>query len=985
MKQKNTTISNKKIKAALVLIFIAVNPLTVHSQDNSRIINGYTVLDGEHPAMAAIRVAGTFNQRGGGTLVHPNWVLTAAHVVYDQTNLEIILGSTDYFSEEVETIPIGINEIFVHPFYDPDNNVSVTGQQPYDLALIYLSTPSSQTPMTLIDYIIGDGENVTVMGWGGTTMVDPPLPENLLNAADIQIVDCFNNGYGNTTDYEICAGSTTSDGYSGAWLGDSGGPLFLQQNNFDVLVGVVSWGALDASITASVYIDVFDFTDWIYLESDGELETGFYWGCMDEDADNYDINATMDDGSCEYSVVNITFANRDESGNNLYGTLEVDGVYPSINSEQVKEVKYDINHTIRTHHEYRSNDTKKHHRWNAIYDEFKMVHNRTFYETDEGDNDIATFKDIYPIVFDNNLSLIPAEIDIQDPWFRDTNGIQQGNEWVDVTGQYEVFLDQQPNQGQFYSIRTPQLAGVTQDNIIGFVEWRAYEPDGVTQDINENYVYISDPTNFNYCTVVFKQLGAVIKAEYGFVNQLSNYTLTIEENETLTIPPGAEITFADNFTININGGAIDIQGAKLTGSIDNNGIPTALMDIDRFSITDIENSIITNFALGFERHRQFAYNPLNLNKTVFDNVYMQIYGTADNYPLGINLIDINNCTWNNSFLATNLTGNNTHPLEWPLNLANTIFYQCQVNLDNYWVNVLNNYNLFFDSDYNIEINNTCIIEEDPNFVDLQNGNYNLAYGSPAIDAGDPISQYDPDGTITDIGAYYYQLSNSELFIEGEVGDNPSFYWEHMVIPDYSHYEIWRYYTTFGEDAALMAQVADDTWTDTDYIISQIDEEPDGRRKYKVEPIEEGEGYHQRVNYQVRSRDVNQHHSPLSNQVHTYRWIEGNPIHKTPAEPEIPDHYVLNNAYPNPFNPVTTIKYDLPEQSQVQLTIFDLLGRKINTLKSQIEDAGYYSIKWDGTDENGNSLSSGIYIINISVQSLESKVMFTQSQKVLLLK
>lgn len=100
---------------------------------------------------------------------------------------------------------------------------------------------------------------------------------------------------------------------------------------------------------------------------------------------------------------------------------------------------------------------------------------------------------------------------------------------------------------------------------------------------------------------------------------------------------------------------------------------------------------------------------------------------------------------------------------------------------------------------------------------------------------------------------------------------------------------------------------------------------------------------------------------------------------------LPESYSLDRSFPNPFNPETTIKYNLPERSQVQLTIFDLLGRKINTLINQTEYADYYSMKWDGTDESGQPLSSGVYIIHFSAQSIESKEIFTQSQKVVLLK
>lgn len=100
---------------------------------------------------------------------------------------------------------------------------------------------------------------------------------------------------------------------------------------------------------------------------------------------------------------------------------------------------------------------------------------------------------------------------------------------------------------------------------------------------------------------------------------------------------------------------------------------------------------------------------------------------------------------------------------------------------------------------------------------------------------------------------------------------------------------------------------------------------------------------------------------------------------------IPLYYYLYQNYPNPFNPETTIKYDLPEQSQVKLTVIDLLGRKINTLKSKNEDAGYYSMKWHGRDESGEFLSSGVYIVHISARSLESGNLFSKSQKVVMLK
>ncbi len=69
---------------------------------------------------------------------------------------------------------------------------------------------------------------------------------------------------------------------------------------------------------------------------------------------------------------------------------------------------------------------------------------------------------------------------------------------------------------------------------------------------------------------------------------------------------------------------------------------------------------------------------------------------------------------------------------------------------------------------------------------------------------------------------------------------------------------------------------------------------------------------------------------------------------------------LNQNYPNPFNPETTIQYSLNNPSNVVLSVYNLLGQKINTLVNSFCGAGGHSIAWDGTDLNNNSVSSGIY-------------------------
>ena len=74
----------------------------------------------------------------------------------------------------------------------------------------------------------------------------------------------------------------------------------------------------------------------------------------------------------------------------------------------------------------------------------------------------------------------------------------------------------------------------------------------------------------------------------------------------------------------------------------------------------------------------------------------------------------------------------------------------------------------------------------------------------------------------------------------------------------------------------------------------------------------------------------------------------------------PKKFQLFQNYPNPFNPATTIKYDLPQTDHVRVSVFNMLGQKIRTLVDARQSAGSYSIQWDGTDQHGKSVSSGIY-------------------------
>jgi len=90
------------------------------------------------------------------------------------------------------------------------------------------------------------------------------------------------------------------------------------------------------------------------------------------------------------------------------------------------------------------------------------------------------------------------------------------------------------------------------------------------------------------------------------------------------------------------------------------------------------------------------------------------------------------------------------------------------------------------------------------------------------------------------------------------------------------------------------------------------------------------------------------------------------------------HKIFNN-YPNPFNPVTTLRYDLPEIAMVNITIYDVMGRVVNNLVSSQQTAGYKSVQWNATNIQGQPVSAGVYLYSIEAGD------FRQTKKMILLK
>ncbi|MFH1005905.1 MAG: T9SS type A sorting domain-containing protein [Candidatus Latescibacterota bacterium] len=86
-----------------------------------------------------------------------------------------------------------------------------------------------------------------------------------------------------------------------------------------------------------------------------------------------------------------------------------------------------------------------------------------------------------------------------------------------------------------------------------------------------------------------------------------------------------------------------------------------------------------------------------------------------------------------------------------------------------------------------------------------------------------------------------------------------------------------------------------------------------------------------------------------------------------ATVSLPQEYFLYQNSPNPFNPTTVIRYQLPTDSHVEIVVYDVLGRKVQVLADGLEAADYRSVVWDGRDDLGRKAGSGVYLVRMQAK------------------
>ncbi len=110
-----------------------------------------------------------------------------------------------------------------------------------------------------------------------------------------------------------------------------------------------------------------------------------------------------------------------------------------------------------------------------------------------------------------------------------------------------------------------------------------------------------------------------------------------------------------------------------------------------------------------------------------------------------------------------------------------------------------------------------------------------------------------------------------------------------------------------------------------------------------------------------------------------QWIGEGAINLSITDSSLPTNFILGQNYPNPFNPTTKLSYELSYNAHVKLTIHNMLGKEINNLVDANQSSGYKSVQWDATNNQGQPVSSGVYLYKLQVDD------FVDTKKMLLLK
>jgi len=356
----------------------------------------------------------------------------------------------------------------------------------------------------------------------------------------------------------------------------------------------------------------------------------------------------------------------------------------------------------------------------------------------------------------------------------------------------------------------------------------------------------------------------------------------------------------------------------------------------------IENNLIVGyewFAVGLHKFTgEFETAPIRNNTLISDGVY------------GVILVNSFSNEIKNNIIAGGVCGILTYQPypEFPTNP--------QVSYNDLWNNA-QNYST--DGGGSVDTSLGGNIYSVPMFVG--GDDYHLQYGSPCIDAGDPDIK-DPDSSRSDIGCYGGAWGETHTYQDypPKAPDSLSatssesvlvMSWKPNTESDLSHYLVYK---------DTLSGFIPDTFK----IVGEVPRDSSVFRDYDFVL---GETYY----YRLSAWDLTGNESEYSDELGVSATDVGD---ITEEGPPMPRMYQVRQNYPNPFNPSTTIAYHLPDvgyqPAEVEIVIYNLLGQKVRTLVKERKYPGEHRASWDGKDDEGNDLSSGIYFYKLTFSGVD---------------
>ncbi|MCH7680592.1 right-handed parallel beta-helix repeat-containing protein [candidate division KSB1 bacterium] len=379
-------------------------------------------------------------------------------------------------------------------------------------------------------------------------------------------------------------------------------------------------------------------------------------------------------------------------------------------------------------------------------------------------------------------------------------------------------------------------------------------------------------------------------------------------------------------------------------------------------------------------------SPIIQNNIIYDNSSRGIE-SRNTDTIGAIPIIINNTIDNNG--ANNINCDNSSPI-----IKNNIIINCTGDAGiraTSGANPINTYNNVWNNSINYWSHGGTSqagigsISDDPLFVP---DTYNLSENSPCIDAGDPASQLDPDGTRNDMGALFFNQIITipiSLDIKPQSCPNPLNTKSKGVLPVAILGSDELDVSSINPQSVSLAGVSPIRWGIEDVST------PIMERQDECDCTTDGADGFDDLTLKFKTQEIVAAIGSVNNGKEVVLTITAELFDGTLLEgedciivkskgkknsktisPNFESLSVLQN-YPNPFNPSTQIEYSIPKSSLVVLKIYNINGQEIRTLVDEFQSPNTYLVSWDGRNDNSESVPSGVYFANILAESFSKTV------------